>query len=206
MPAPFVPTTDLVAKAVIEWLYQGEGLVNTLWFEKTDDIAWTPGSLGALLGGIANWLSGELLPLLSVEGAVTRLYASGQDSQTAPFFELFPVDYIGSVGGEGYPANDAVSVRFGTNFTGRSFRGRNFVGCLPPTALDGSVVDNTFKADLVSAYGLLPTTIAAALDAQHVVVSKMAGGQWRELAVATPVQSYAVRKLRVNTMRNRVNG
>lgn len=201
----FIPTTDLVAKAVIEATYQGETVVNTMWFEKVDETAWTTDSLDNLLDGLAQWWSGEIGPLLNDDLVISRFYASRQDSPSSVFAEKIPVGMGGEVIGEGLPANVAVSVKFATNIMGRSYRGRNFIGGLPAGAADGSTLDATFKANLVAAFGELYSTVITFVDAIHVVVSKYSNKEPRTLGVTVPVANYAIRKTKVNTMRSRVN-
>lgn len=201
----FIPTSPLVAKAVIEGLYQGETIINTMWFEKIDEVEWDTGSLANLLDGMAQWWSGDIGPLLNDDLTISRFYASRQDSPTSVFAEKIPIGMGGGVIGEGLPANVAVSVKFATNIMGRSYRGRNFIGGLPAGAADGSTLDATFKANLVAAYGELFDTVYSFVEALHVVVSKYSNKEPRTLAVTVPVTSYAIRKQKVNTMRSRVN-
>lgn len=200
----FIPSSPLVAKVAVEGRFQGETIVNTLWFEKTDETEWNTTDLGLLLVGVELNLSENIMPLLSTGYIIDRLYATKQDSNTSLFNERIPTGLNGGVLSEGLPSNVAVAVKFASAIMGRSYRGRNFVGGIPETMVDNNDVEATFRANLAGAYSGLNTAVQESVSAIHVVCSHYNNGAARALGVTVPVLSYSVRKSKVNTMRGRV--
>lgn len=201
----FIPANNLVVKAAINYTLFNDPIVNTLWFEKTDEAAWEFGTMEDLSVAIEDWLVANLMPILNQNLIAKSVYITRQASATDIFHERDFGGITGGVLGEGLPSNVACSVKFSSGVMGRSFRGRNFVGGLSDSDVDGTVMDAAFVTDLVAAYGLLPTTVTAMVAANHIVCSHYTNGAPRATAVTVPVVGYLVRKTKCNTMRTRVN-
>jgi len=95
----------------------------------------------------------------------------------------------GGAGGTAAAANAAAVVSLRTANTGRSFRGRTYIGGLPQAALEDAQHLTTTAA---SAYNLALTNLVDALEAVGatlVVVSRVAAGVVRIIAVATEIIS-----------------
>jgi len=99
---------------------------------------------------------------------------------------------VGAAGGDPAAANAALCISLRTNFTGRSFRGRMYIGGLPTLVFaDAQNVDTTTAAtfagwfeDFITALGTINKTL--------VVVSNYAAGVVRVVALATEIISIIV--------------
>lgn len=109
---------------------------------------------------------------------------------------------VGSAGGDAAAANAAVCVSLRTNFTGRSFRGRMYLGALPTAiftdaqniSLSQAAVYAGWFEDFITALGTINKTL--------VVVSNYAAGVVRVVALATEIISIIV-DTKVDSQRRR---
>lgn len=99
---------------------------------------------------------------------------------------------VGSAGGDAAAANAAVCISLRTNFTGRSFRGRMYIGGLPNAALLNA--QNVTTAAAAAYAGYMEDFIDAltAINMTLVVVSKFASGVARVVNLATEIISVIV--------------
>jgi hypothetical protein len=102
------------------------------------------------------------------------------------------------------PANATIAVKFSTGLAGRSFRGRVY----HPALCEGQVTLNALVAGQGSAiltfWESLLTDIASNTLSSHVVVSRIADGTPRTEGVATPVISYTLTDVKIDTQRRRL--
>jgi hypothetical protein len=111
-------------------------------------------------------------------------------------------DNTGAVTGVAAAANAACCISLRTNFTGRSFRGRFYVGGLPQEALLNA---QSLQPSAAAAYaGFMEDFITAvsALGKTLVVVSNYAAGVVRVIALATEIISVIV-DTKVDSQRRR---
>lgn len=108
----------------------------------------------------------------------------------------------GDVGNDAAAGNAAVCVSLRTNFTGRSFRGRFYIGGLPVDNFQNAqnitttvaAAYATFFTDFITALGVINKTL--------VVVSNYAAGVVRVVALATEIISIIV-DTKVDSQRRR---
>jgi len=104
--------------------------------------------------------------------------------------------YIFSVGTAGtdtsalLPPGTALAMSLNTGFSGRSFRGRVFLGGFCESVNDtNGTLDSTSQATIEGNFGDLVAALVA-LDFPLAVVSKISGGSPRPSAVVTPVATF----------------
>lgn len=123
--------------------------------------------------------------------------ASGHQHINASIFEP-----MGGAGDDAAAANAAAVISWRTAATGRSFRGRTYIGGLPQAALVDAQHLTTAAA---SAYNLAGANLVDALEAVGatlVVVSRIALGVVRIIAVATEIIAW-VTDNRIDSQRRR---
>lgn len=111
-------------------------------------------------------------------------------------------DNVGEVGGTALAANAAMCVSLRTQFTGRSFRGRFYIGGLPQADL---VTAQTFDSGSATVFaGIFEDFIDALnlINMTFVVVSNYAAGVLRIVALATEIISVIV-DTKVDSQRRR---
>lgn len=202
---PFIPASVFVAKAAIEYVQFGNQIVNTLWFEKTDENAWTSAELAMLIDGLGTWVEDELIPLLSSELSLFRITARRWSTADDFYAEQSYTGINGADAGTALPTSNCIAVKFASGLTGRNWRGRNFVGGLTTTDTDDNVIISAFRSGLIAAYTNLNTLVQAEVAARHVIASFYSDGSPRETAETVAVLSYAVVDLNIDSQRLRLN-
>ena len=202
----FIPATNLVAKVAIEYELFGESIVNTMWFEKTDEVEWDVTSLNGLLLGVQSWTTLNLMQNLSDDLILSRLYATKQDQAVSVWAELVDGESTGQIAGDSMPSATCLSIKFATNLMGRNYRGRNFISGIPTTVVTGNQVTAAFKNSVVAAFEAIATEIEATNDCNHVVVSHYLNNAPRTTAVTVPVSTYVAVNRDLDTQRNRGGG
>jgi hypothetical protein len=100
------------------------------------------------------------------------------------------------------PANVAVVASWRTGHSGRSYRGRNYIGGIPINSYEGNTVDPDYVAGWIGAYTAL-ISAAAAEDYTWVVGSAYHNNAPREAGIVTPITNVLVDN-RVDTQRRRL--
>jgi hypothetical protein len=164
-----VPNTALVR---VQGHLNGQEYVNTTYREKA--LGWTSTDLFNLATEMMTWATTRFLTLvhsqfqldliqcvdLSVDGGAQATVAA-------------PAGSVGTRGGLCLPNNVAYTVSFRTGRTGRSFRGRNYIGGINDDAVVGTnTVKPTYRADVVSVFNdLIGSTLIT--QGTWVVVSRV---------------------------------
>lgn len=190
------------AEAVIHGSISGRSMANVLNFSRAG--GYEAEDLCTLAGVIANWWSTEVLPELSVgysfESVLVRGLAAENDQTCSDNTGAGP----GSVSGPGLSANAALVVTHRSGFTGRSARGRTYVGGIPASvAVSTLAVTGTFRTAIEEAFLEIPN-YAAVEGWTHVVLSRYSNGAPRETAVTFAVIDYEVRNVNIDSMRTRL--
>lgn len=176
---------------------------NTLYFEHAT--GYSQADLDALAQSVyTEWEAGQL-SLQSTDVALVETYAKGLS--TLNDLEAYYADVIEPVGGISSPAlplNVAFAIKFSCGLTGRSTRGRNYVGGLPESAVTGQLVGGTTANGLTAAYSTIAAE-ALALGWTHVVVSRYTAGAARVTGETFPVTTWTYTDLTVDTMRKRLS-
>lgn len=202
---PFIETS-LTAKVAIRGRMFGNDIVNTLWFEKTNEAEWVPETLTELNEQIGDWLGSEWLVGISDDYAVADITATAQYASTAPSV-VSPVSsgFEGQNASSALPSSNCLTVTFLTNVRGRSWRGRNYVSGIPSSSSDDNAVTEAWADALVGAYNALNTYVSE-VACQHVIVSHYSGGLPRNSGVTVPVTGYRYHDLNIDSQRRRLNG
>jgi len=110
----------------------------------------------------------------------------------------------GSASGDGFPNNVAFVLTFRTGLTGRSARGRAYIGGIPASATTtNNTVFSSFAAAMVADMGQVKTAAVGA-GWQLVVVSRITGGALRPLGVHNAVTSIVARNTELDSQRRRL--
>jgi len=196
-----VPNTAVVCVNGTLW---GQEIQNTLYFEK--DTGYILADLLDLAALVRSWWFAEVMPLLSSDYIFREITA--QDISVEAGEIAFNTAETGTAGGvvsEAMPGNVAIAVSFRTGLAGRSYRGRNYVGGLPNTAVAGNTITDTFRTAIGAAYEALLTVLE---DEDFVwgVVSRVTEGLPRPVGVITAIASVLVVDAFVDSQRRRLSG
>ena len=129
----FIPTPNAVRASVLGTI-DGQLCVITLWFVGTAPATTT--DLDNLAGALIDWVTLELLPLLSNGYSVFSVNVVAQDTSFAPSVSSSTgLPAVGAVNSATQAPQVAGVVSFRTANRGRSSRGRNYVPGVPENAL-----------------------------------------------------------------------
>jgi len=202
---PFIPVENTVHTR-IEGRVDGQQTINDLYFRHTTG-AIAQSDLQTLADAIAAWMTDIYAPLINV--AWSGVQVACRDLTTENGFSSFSAltAVVGGVSGEAAPNNCSMAVSFRTAFSGRNFRGRNYVPVLTNADVTGNNIDSAFAANIVATYELL---MAGGSDLPAgwtwVVVSKVLNGVPRVAGVFNEIFSVLVTDLVVDSMRRRLPG
>jgi len=200
----FIPTPN-TAKVAVHYTLFDQVIVNTLWFEKIDETLWTGAQLNTLCANVWDWSSTVLLSLLSNDLRLTLVDAVDQ-TNAASFYGSFSTTSIpGEIVSQSLPSGSCVTVKFSSDLTGRSYRGRNYISGIPQSVVDDNAVIDTFATSLTSAFYALPTMVSG-LDCNHVIASHYHNGAPRTTGVTVVVQDYHMVDLFIDSQRRRLSG
>lgn len=157
----------------------------------------------SVCGVFMSWFSTYMANFLHSSYTLTKLVGKSLASDAAPFYELIPTTgNVGLNGGSPAAANVALVASFGTGLTGRSFRGRMYLGALPQVFIaDAQHVTSGITSDWIDA-------LAALIDALDMagytlsVFSKFVNGVARTVGILTEIVSIAV-NTKVDSQRRR---
>lgn len=161
----------------------------------------------AICQGVAevfmDWFSVHMANYLHSSYTLTKIVAKSLANSSAPFYELIPTaDNVGLNSGSAAAANAAMVASFGTGLTGRSFRGRMYLGALPQAfVVDAQHVSSSIASDWVDSL----TALVTALDTAGYtlsVFSKFVNGVARTVGILTEIVSIAV-NTKVDSQRRR---
>jgi hypothetical protein len=208
---PFVPVVN-TAEVELRYLWDGQQVENTLYFENRDAIDLT-GMLD-LTNALESWWNDNLAPITSDTVTLKEIVVTDLTTATAPSL-VTPalVDSVGTHSINSLPNNVSLCVSFRTAARGRSFRGRNyFVGLCEDQVTANTVAGATVTA-LQDAYNLLSGAGTLAANWTWSVVSRFSGMGGtprrptpRTTGVITPITSALVVDPIIDSMRRRLPG
>lgn len=206
---PFIPVADTCEVAFHYQTGFGEPMVNTFHVE-------IPGGYGSSdLEGVCelfrDWWNGTTVgvyvPLQDFQSSAVVLEsitARSMAAATDPTFEL-SVNAAGGDATEVMPYQLAIVASWKTGFSGRSFRGRTYLGGITQQYNDGGAVTAAGVAALQITMQTLIDQVEAVATQQLVVVSKYSGGAPRAAGVTTPITSVTIDNV-WDTQRRRSHG
>jgi hypothetical protein len=169
--------------------------------------AWDATSMSGLASVFATWEATYAAPMRGADTAFVGLHLR---DLTTEFSATYDATYntVGTHGGAFVPNNVTVAVKASTGLAGRSFRGRTYWIGFTTTMLSATTpnqVDSTAGAAIVSALNTLLTRTWPN-SGKIVVFSRMHNKAWRTAGVSTPVLSYSLADLFMDSQRRRLPG
>jgi len=163
----------------------------------------TPEILSDIADDVQAWASTDLMPLLHSSYTLNSIYVQDISVANGAFHEnVLTTDNVGENGGSAAAANAATVVSFGTGLTGRSFRGRFYIGALPQSFLtDAQHIYSSVATDIIAAFQALINAMEAA-GYVFSVLSKIANGVARAVGILTEVTTIAT-DTKVDSQRRR---
>lgn len=197
-----VPET---AEVVIRAVCNNVDVTNTFYGRKTG--GYTLSDVQALTIAVYDNWAGLIAPHMPVAYILNGATGRGLEL-------LNDVEYIhtpGAVAGQSAtnptPNNVCLAIKRSSSFTGRSARGRVYVGPIPVghLATDENFVGATWAANIVAGLEDMRDDMSAA-GWQEVIVSRYSSGVKRATGVTFAVVSYNNTDLRVDSRRDRLPG
>jgi len=146
------------------------------------------------------------LALLSEDYTVRECYVKGLEDIID--LESTYADHAsapGEIAAPSLPGNVAFAVKFQTGHTGRSARGRNFIGGIPESAVLGNVLDVAYADGYRDAYISIGTALNSGGFPQ-VVVSRFSAGVQRASGITLPVTVISYTDRNIDSQRGRLAG
>ena len=202
----FIPVPNTVRCDVVASLF-GQIIENTLYFAFPDPPL--SSIVGQLAASVGEWAVGALCTNLSNDYTYLRTEAQDiSEEGAAALTDTVGTGTTGTSMNPAAPANVCAAVSFRTALGGRSYRGRNYVSGIPKASCEGNQCNSDWGAALVAIYeSLVPDFIEDDLpDAVHVVVSRYHLNAPRVTGVTTPILTYLMTNLDLDSQRRRLTG
>jgi hypothetical protein len=200
-----VPNT---VRAEIRGTFQGERVLNTLWFAKID--AWVPAEMTALADTLAAWWTTNCLQQQSDQYTLREIYVRDYTAAVGlEYTSTVDLPAVGEIPEAALPNNVSLAVSFRSGFTGRSTRGRNYWVGFAETQIVGNAVADAVITDITSYYALLlPDFIETTLipDITWVITSFYTGGAPRSFGATFIINTVTCVDNIVDSQRRRLPG
>jgi len=201
---PSIPTANTAALHV-RGSVDGQFTENILYYEFASAIA--SGDLASLAIATAALVISEWLPLLSTEWMGREVYV--EDLTSGSGLQYTDTSILGEVGtsaGQAYPNNSSLAIARKTGLAGRSFMGRIFWQTIDASLLSSvNTVSSAKAADIIDAIQAIDAA-AVLLDWTPVVVSLFSLGAPRVAGVTTPITTWTVTNLVLDSRQRRLPG
>lgn len=199
----FQPVPD-VALVRVNGRIDGQKTINTLYWQVSgsgiDQV-----NLTALADAVDGWASSALVSPLSDDWSYESVDAI--DLSVPNSFQVTRSSAApGESSSEAAPNNVAACISFQTVFSGRSFRGRNYIPGIPNDQINLNTMENAFMASLITIYDDLIGAGTFLAGWQWGVVSRQTGGVARAEGLFSPITSVVFRTPYVRSMRSREIG
>lgn len=202
MAHPFIPFSN-VCKVELVFSQYSQIIENTFHW-RNDAGAFTATDMGDLAQFMIDWWSDHCKSIYSVDLSLSKYKARDLTTQISPSIEGSIIPAVaGTHNSPGLPTNVTAAIKFNTGFSGRSYRGRNYICGLAEDAVTGDTLDAGIVSQVITAYDLLLSAPPA--DWVLVVASQYNNGAWRTTGVATPVTTFTMDNL-VDSQRRRLAG
>lgn len=195
-----VPNT---AQIVFSWTQDGIPVSNTFHVEKST--GYSQVDLDALSSDLDAFVAATMVDLMAAGTVYNQVEVRGLSSE----IDLISVNNTSAgaqgVGGSPLPNNVTKAITLRTGFTGRSARGRWFQLAMDGTQIaDTNTVLQVTVDNIIDMLELLVDLIEA-LGWIAVVVSRWNNGAKRPVALTTPITSFGVSDLTLDSMRSRLS-
>ena len=194
-----------IAKLTLVGSWNGQ-LYNNVTYWDQDSGAWDAADLVNLAVAYGTWVQEELAPILSEAIQFTRVDALSMVGPEAPFGNLvFGAPVVGGLEVESVSNSLAACLTITTPFSGRSSRGRQYVGGLAAADVVENVIQPAKVAALNNAFAELID--GAGFDGFHLgVYSQFSGGEERPAGVFRRAISIQLRDNIIDSQRRRLPG
>jgi len=183
----FVPTPQGV-ETVLKMTQQGVPVVNVYHFDVGHSV--TLADLQGINAAMDAWLTSDFAPLVSSTVAFDSIVSTDISVANGMQDLQIPTTANGGAGGTPTAANAALVVSWRTPFSGRSFRGRTYIGGLTQTVQTTShEVTTTYQAAVVASFQNLITALQTAGYVLSVL-SKVALGVQRVTGILTEIVGF----------------
>jgi len=203
-PRPAFIEVPLVARSVMAYTIFGSIVQNVFHWAKLTE--WDDVDCATLAAAIVTSFDTNMKPALSNDvvlnsATVTALYKV-DGPQAVEFAGI-----TGTNAGAGFESTgNTLAIKFGTGSAGRSFRGRTYWPQLLASSVTNNEVGLTPAGAYISALQNFFDDVNVATGAKHVIVSYQNDCTWRTEGLATPVNSYSVTDLHLDSQRRRLSG
>jgi len=199
MPFQSVPQC---AEAVIKATIDGKNVFNVLNF-------WSPGGydqtdIDALADAVDTSWAANMLPLLHTSYEYSGTFVRGLEDIVDLESQSLGGAGAGAIGGDSFPNNVAFVITAYTGHSGRSARGRIYIGGVPASiTATQNTVSGTFATNVVSA---IDQVVLDALTAgwTYTIVSRVSLGAPRLVGINTKVTDIQARNLVLDSQRRRL--
>lgn len=195
-----VPET---AEVVINAICNNQAVTNTFYARKPG--GYTLSDVEALAQAAHAVYSADMLDVMAIAYILNGATARGLEFENDVEFEYLPGVEAGVVASNPLPNNCVFCVKRSSAFTGRSARGRVFIGGLTQSQLgtDENFLLSSVAASIVTALNGMRTAFSAA-GWTEVIVSRYHAGVKRSFGVTFTVIGYNNVDLRIDSQRNRL--
>lgn len=185
----FVPFDD-AAQVELRFLYAGQHVENVFHISKFG--GWTVGDMDALGAVFVDWWDDAWKAYSPSTLTLESIKLKTLQSQADPGIEYVTgLPLTGTNASAQLPNNVTYAVKWGTQFTGRSFRGRTYHVGVCETQVTGNTLETSYRAQAIAAYAdLIPRVTAA--EAKLVVASRISNGIERGIGLVTDIISASV--------------
>jgi len=192
-----------VAEVVVRGLVNGQTITNTFYGNYGG--TYGQAAITALAAAMDSWVDVELLPLLSSSYSYVECVSKGLENINDYTDSVATSAGPGAVGVDPFPNNVALAISRRSGLTGRSARGRVYIGGLPESILSGG--EDYFVTASVNAFVDALNEVRTYMDAadwQEVIVSRWLAGVKRTEGVFFSVTDYVAVDTRVDSRRDRL--
>lgn len=204
LPGPgFIPV-DHCVKAVVSGTFRAQQYCIDLWFHHYTG-APTLADMAALASGINLNFTLNYVTFVSSDLLLNRIYLRDYTTQNGLQYDFGTSDVPGEQG-DAMPNNVAACISFRTGISGRSFRGRNYIGAVPRADVTENTISSAFRVAAQACYQAMVGVDVVAPGWLWGVVSFKSAGAWRTSGVFTPIETVLFTDSIVDDMDKRLPG
>lgn len=198
----------LICKLVARGYCEGQEIINDTHWRIAGGGVWTPLLMNVLANRYADWWNTNLQALTIAGYVFTEMVVTQQLVEGLQVVSTAGLPQSGSAVGDGLPLNVAACVTLATSQSGRSGRGRFYMGALAENVTNGSRFTAPFVAAVNAAFENLRVLGSGTDPEQYelVVYSTIANKVPRSVGKATAVTSAYMRDNVVDSQRRRLPG